>query len=103
MAYGPVLEGRSCIIADQSGSGKTLAYLFPIIQNLRKEEVQGLHKSSPRNPRVIILTPTAELASQVYYLLNVMPLVFYDTCVNLGKENMELPVEFFFLINLSGP
>ncbi|XP_062209565.1 DEAD-box ATP-dependent RNA helicase 50 [Phragmites australis] len=65
MVYGPILEGRSCIIADQSGSGKTLAYLCPIIQNLRKEEVQGLHNSSPRNPRVIILTPTAELASQV--------------------------------------
>jgi len=65
LAYGPILEGRSCVIADQSGSGKTLAYLCPIVQNLRKEEVQGLHKSSPRNPRVIILTPTAELASQV--------------------------------------
>ncbi|PWZ57183.1 DEAD-box ATP-dependent RNA helicase 50 [Zea mays] len=34
-------------------------------QNLRNEEVQGLHKSTPRNPRVIVLTPTAELASQV--------------------------------------
>lgn len=65
MVYGPVVEGRSCIIADQSGSGKTLAYLCPIVQNLRKEEAQGLHKPSPRNPRVIVLTPTAELASQV--------------------------------------
>ncbi|VAI25920.1 unnamed protein product [Triticum turgidum subsp. durum] len=65
MAYGPVLEGRSCIIADQSGSGKTLAYLCPIVQNLRKEEAMGIHKPSPRNPRVIILTPTAELSSQV--------------------------------------
>ncbi|XP_006649246.1 DEAD-box ATP-dependent RNA helicase 50 [Oryza brachyantha] len=65
MAYRPVLEGKSCIIGDQSGSGKTLAYLCPVVQNLRKEEVEGLHRSSPRNPRVIILTPTAELASQV--------------------------------------
>ncbi|KAM0926381.1 hypothetical protein ACQ4PT_003480 [Festuca glaucescens] len=64
MAYGPILEGKSCIIADQSGSGKTLAYLCPIVQNLRKEEAMGV-KSSPRNPRVIILTPTAELSSQV--------------------------------------
>lgn len=71
MAYGPVVEGRSCIIADQSGSGKTLAYLCPIVQNLKKEEAQGLHKSSPRNPRVIVLTPTAELASQVRCLFNV--------------------------------
>ncbi|XP_073106815.1 DEAD-box ATP-dependent RNA helicase 50 isoform X3 [Elaeis guineensis] len=65
MAYGPVLEGKSCVIADQSGSGKTLAYLAPIIQNLRQEEVLGLGKSSSRSPRVVILVPTAELASQV--------------------------------------
>lgn len=65
MAYGPVLEGKSCIIADQSGSGKTLAYLAPTIQRLRQEELAGLHKSSARSPRVIILAPTAELASQV--------------------------------------
>ena len=82
MAYGPVLEGKSCIIADQSGSGKTLAYLCPIVQNLRKEEAMGV-KSSPKNPRVIILTPTAELSSQVYYLLYVM---FYDnSSINLGE------------------
>ncbi|KAM0951285.1 putative RNA helicase [Dioscorea sansibarensis] len=65
MAYGPVLEGKSCIIADQSGSGKTLAYLAPTIQGLRQEELAGLHKSSARSPRVVILAPTAELASQV--------------------------------------
>ncbi|WOL03222.1 DEAD-box ATP-dependent RNA helicase 50 [Canna indica] len=65
MAYGPILEGKSCIIADQSGSGKTMAYLAPTIQCLRQEEVQGHGKSSSRSPRVIILVPTAELASQV--------------------------------------
>ncbi|KAL0919802.1 hypothetical protein M5K25_011922 [Dendrobium thyrsiflorum] len=65
MSYIPVLEGKSCIIADQSGSGKTLAYLAPVVQRLREEELSGLGKSSSRNPRVVILSPTAELASQV--------------------------------------
>ncbi|XP_042385726.1 DEAD-box ATP-dependent RNA helicase 50-like isoform X1 [Zingiber officinale] len=65
MAYEPILGGKSCIIADQSGSGKTLAYLAPTIQCLRQEELQGLSKSSSKSPRVIILVPTAELASQV--------------------------------------
>ncbi|XP_058075969.1 DEAD-box ATP-dependent RNA helicase 50 isoform X2 [Magnolia sinica] len=65
MAYVPVSKGKSCIIADQSGSGKTLAYLAPVIQRLRQEELQGLSKSSPRSPRVVILVPTTELASQV--------------------------------------
>lgn len=65
MTFPPVIEGKSCIIADQSGSGKTLAYLAPIIQRLRQEELQDLIKTSPQSPRVIIIVPTAELASQV--------------------------------------
>ncbi|XP_077221517.1 DEA(D/H)-box RNA helicase family protein isoform X2 [Tasmannia lanceolata] len=65
MSYIPVLEGKSCIIADQSGSGKTLAYLAPVIQCLREEELQGLGKSSSGSPRVVVLVPTAELASQL--------------------------------------
>ncbi|GAV69112.1 DEAD domain-containing protein/Helicase_C domain-containing protein [Cephalotus follicularis] len=66
MAFPPVIEGKSCIIADQSGSGKTLAYLLPVIQRLRQEELQGLSISSSQSPRVVILLPTAELASQVF-------------------------------------
>ncbi|KAL6008990.1 hypothetical protein ACLOJK_022217 [Asimina triloba] len=65
MAYLPVSKGKSCIIADQSGSGKTLAYLAPVIQRLRIEELQGVSRSSPGKPRVVVLVPTAELASQV--------------------------------------
>ncbi|XP_010558822.1 PREDICTED: DEAD-box ATP-dependent RNA helicase 50 [Tarenaya hassleriana] len=65
LAFAPVIEGKSCIVADQSGSGKTLAYLVPVIQRLREEEIQGQSKSSSRCPRVVVLVPTAELASQV--------------------------------------
>ncbi|KAK4856659.1 hypothetical protein QYF36_019790 [Acer negundo] len=65
MAFAPVIEGKSCILADQSGSGKTLAYLVPLIQRLRQEELQGLSKSLSRSPRVVVMVPTAELASQV--------------------------------------
>ncbi|XP_010486230.1 PREDICTED: DEAD-box ATP-dependent RNA helicase 50-like [Camelina sativa] len=65
LAFAPVIDGKSCIIAEQSGSGKTLSYLIPVIQRLREEELQGISKSSPGCPRVIVLVPTAELASQV--------------------------------------
>lgn len=66
MAFAPVIEGKSCVIADQSGSGKTLAYLIPLIQRLRQEELQGISKSFSKSPRTVILVPTAELASQVF-------------------------------------
>ncbi|GMY33751.1 DEAD-box ATP-dependent RNA helicase 50-like isoform X1 [Fagus crenata] len=65
MAFSPVIEEKSCIIADQSGSGKTLAYLAPIIQRLRQEELQQLSKPSSKSPQILIVAPTAELASQV--------------------------------------
>ncbi|CAH9147156.1 unnamed protein product [Cuscuta epithymum] len=65
MTFEHVLKGKSCIISDHSGSGKTLAYLLPLIQCLREQELQGFHKPSSQSPRVIVLTPTAELASQV--------------------------------------
>lgn len=65
MSFKPVIKGKACIIADQSGSGKTLAYLLPLVQSIREEELQGIGKSLPQNPRVVILVPTAELGSQV--------------------------------------
>lgn len=52
-------------LIDQSGSGKTLAYLAPVVQRLREEEIQGVSNSSSGSPRMVIIVPTAELASQV--------------------------------------
>jgi len=73
MAYAPAVEGKSCIIADQSGSGKTLAYLAPVIQRLRQEEMDGTSRSAPKSPRAVVLVPTAELASQVGGLFLIIP------------------------------
>lgn len=85
-AFKPVIEGKSCIIADQSGSGKTLAYLAPLVQCLREEEIQEVSKFLPRSPRVIIMVPTAELASQVscflslFWLFDSFVLIFESCC-----------------------
>ncbi|RDX73651.1 DEAD-box ATP-dependent RNA helicase 50, partial [Mucuna pruriens] len=77
MAFAPIIKGKTCVIADQSGSGKTLAYLAPIIQRLRHEELQGLSYSSSQSPRLLVLAPTAELASQVF-----------DNCRSLSKSGV---------------
>lgn len=59
-AIPPALEGRDILGSAPTGTGKTAAYLLPVLQHLidfpRK-------KSGP--PRVLILTPTRELAMQV--------------------------------------
>ena len=48
----------------QTGSGKTVAFLLPIIQKLIEDNVQS-HKGEPQTPEVLILTPTRELAVQI--------------------------------------
>ena len=65
MSFKPVLEGQSCIVADQTGSGKTLAYLAPLVQMLRAEEGKGDTKKLNKKPGVLVLVPTSELAVQV--------------------------------------
>lgn len=51
------LEGKDIIACAQTGTGKTAAYLIPTIQRLRD--------SDSDQTRVLILTPTRELAKQV--------------------------------------
>lgn len=53
------LEGSSIIGLSQTGTGKTAAFLLPIIANLYKG------RSKARMPRSLVLCPTRELAAQV--------------------------------------
>src|ERR1700756_1130866 len=54
-----VLGGRDLIAGAQTGTGKTAAFVLPILQRL----TQSAH--SGRTPRALVLTPTRELAAQV--------------------------------------
>lgn len=53
-----IIEGHDLIGLSKTGSGKTAAYLLPIITRL-------LANQGPRRTRVLILVPTRELALQV--------------------------------------
>jgi len=61
LAWPQILTGKHTIVADQTGSGKTCAYLIPCL--LRALQTP----STKRNgcPKVLILAPTAELADQI--------------------------------------
>ena len=56
-----LLEGRDLIGCAQTGTGKTAAFALPILDRLAKNRV----KAGPRSARVLVLTPTRELAAQV--------------------------------------
>ncbi|MCO7515895.1 DEAD/DEAH box helicase [Pseudomonas guariconensis] len=62
-----VLQGRDLMVAAQTGTGKTGGFALPILERL----FPGGHpdksqRHGPRQPRVLVLTPTRELAAQVH-------------------------------------
>ncbi|KLO16265.1 P-loop containing nucleoside triphosphate hydrolase protein [Schizopora paradoxa] len=59
---------RQTLLASETGSGKSFAYLLPLIQYLKQSEDSFTDKSSktlPLNPRALVLAPTHELARQL--------------------------------------
>ncbi len=56
-----LLEGRDMIGCAQTGTGKTAAFTLPILQFLTKNKKSAI----PKQPRVLILAPTRELAAQI--------------------------------------
>jgi len=59
----PVLAGKDVLGCAQTGTGKTAAFALPILQLLFQE---GRPKAATRPIRALILTPTRELALQIY-------------------------------------
>ncbi len=56
-AIPPALEGQDVLATAQTGTGKTLSFLIPIIERLQKSE--------QKTANALILLPTRELAMQV--------------------------------------
>jgi ATP-dependent RNA helicase RhlE len=54
-----VLSGKDVLACAQTGTGKTAAFALPILQRLAEQETKT------RDIRVLVLTPTRELASQI--------------------------------------
>ncbi|XP_017769633.1 PREDICTED: probable ATP-dependent RNA helicase DDX28 [Nicrophorus vespilloides] len=55
-----VAEGKHTLLAAETGCGKTLSYLLPLVQNLI-----GYQCTEMNTPRVLILVPNRELAHQI--------------------------------------
>jgi ATP-dependent RNA helicase RhlE len=56
-SYPVILSGRDMVGIAQTGTGKTFAYLFPILRDLKY--------STEIHPKILILVPTRELVLQV--------------------------------------
>ena len=74
LAIPHALMGRDLIASSKTGSGKTLAFLLPAIHRMLTKPAL-----SRRDPRVLILAPTRELAKQVFLQLKGL----------LGKQSLR--------------
>ena len=57
-----ILQGRDMLVGAQTGTGKTAGFALPLLQLLHNQPLP----KKPHPVRALILTPTRELAMQVY-------------------------------------
>ncbi len=72
--FSKILAGKDLVGIAQTGTGKTIAYCLPLLQELSY--------SKQNNPRILILVPTRELVAQVVETLK--QLTKYITCRIVG-------------------
>jgi len=67
-AIPPALEGRDLMVSASTGSGKTASFILPALQSIlvaRGDNTKRREKGVVYGPRILVLTPTRELAIQV--------------------------------------
>ena len=85
-AFNVVSSGKDVVGIAQTGTGKTFAYMLPILKDLKFSEQE--------NPRVLVLVPTRELVVQVVdeieklskYINNRILGVYGGTNINTQKQ-----------------
>ncbi|WP_242157641.1 DEAD/DEAH box helicase [Aestuariivivens sediminis] len=85
-AFNPVASGKDIVGIAQTGTGKTFAYMLPILRHMQF--------SKQDNPRVLVLVPTRELVIQVVeeieklskYINNRVLGVYGGTNINTQKQ-----------------
>jgi len=84
-AIPPAMEGRDVLATAQTGTGKTLSFLIPIVEMLQKPHSQ---KMEGRGAQALILLPTRELAMQVEQAFNaVRPSPVFSAALVVGGMN----------------
>ena len=78
-AIPPILAGNDVVGLAQTGTGKTAAFTLPLLHNLSADGFPG----EWRNIRVLVLTPTRELAAQIDAAVKTYAknLSIWSTCV----------------------
>ena len=65
LAIPKILRGQSLLVGAETGSGKTLSYLAPLLSQIKEEEETGGIVARLRRPRALIVAPSRVLAQQI--------------------------------------
>lgn len=93
-----ILNGRDLIGIANTGTGKTAAFLIPLLNKVIKN----------RNEKVLIVAPTRELASQIrdeFYLFSKGLNIYSALCIggeNINRQKQELRRNPNFIIGTPG-
>ncbi len=87
-----ILEGKDVLAGAQTGTGKTAGFTLPVLQRLQQNHNEG----QKRHPKVLVLTPTRELAAQVHesvrdygrYLPFRSAVIFGGVSINPQKQKL---------------
>ena len=85
-------SGERVFFSSATGTGKTFAYLLPLLGRLLEEEERG--EKNAAWPRLLIIAPTLELCSQIKgeldFLLDTTSL---GSCLLIGSVNLDRQIE----------
>ncbi|XP_062984136.1 probable ATP-dependent RNA helicase DDX4 isoform X2 [Elgaria multicarinata webbii] len=73
-----VLAGRDLMACAQTGSGKTAAFLLPILAHMMRDGVTATQFKEQQEPECIIVAPTRELINQIFMEARKFA---YGTCI----------------------
>lgn len=80
-AFEPILRGKNFVGRSKTGTGKTVAYLLPLLERMRHEKMTMAHS-------LVILVPTRELCKQVGSAILSLS-VHSDVALIYGGPSME--------------
>ncbi len=88
----PELIARKSVVAiAETGSGKTMTYVLPILDRLKRMEDAGNRVEAEGEPRAVVIVPTRELGEQVAVVFKTFT---HDTRLRvrtvLGGQKMKL-------------
>ncbi|KAM8984958.1 putative ATP-dependent RNA helicase DDX4 isoform 6-T6 [Ara ararauna] len=73
-----ILAGRDLMACAQTGSGKTAAFLLPVVAHMMRDGITATSFKEQQDPECIIVAPTRELINQIF--LEARKFV-YGTCI----------------------